>query len=69
VADWALTEAERALLEGAAVATQDLDLWLERTQPLERILASKRTVNRSKDRAQIPVLEAALAARREREGK
>jgi hypothetical protein len=118
-----------ALLEGADVATQDLDLWLARTEPdvlraaakdaggfwisgfgmqppafggeglervdlvlaadglgpfdeeyatarhyevdglripvlpLERILASKRAAGRPKDLAQIPALEAALAAR------
>lgn len=118
-----------ALLEGADVATQDLDLWLERTDedslrtaareaggfwasgagvvpaafggpgldridlvlgvsglqpfdveyagahvhdvdglkihvlPIERVLASKRAANRPKDRAHIPALEAAIAAR------
>lgn len=118
-----------ALLDGAAVATQDIDLWIERTDPevlraaakeaggfwtsgfgmhppafggpgleridivltmhglegfdveygrarvhevdglrlvvlpLERILASKLAANRPKDRAQIPALQAALAAR------
>jgi hypothetical protein len=31
--------------------------------PLERVLASKRAANRPKDQAQIPALEAALAAR------
>jgi len=119
-----------ALLEGAAVATQDVDLWLDRTDPdvlraaandaggfwssgfgmqppafggpglervdlvlsaqgleefdveyarakdyevdgvrlkvlpLERVLVSKRAADRPKDRAQIPALEAALAARK-----
>jgi hypothetical protein len=118
-----------ALLEGAAVATQDIDLWFHRSDPdqlrkaaeeaggfwtsgfgmqppafggsgfdridyvfspqgledfdveyarareyevqgvrlkvlpLERVLASKRAADRPKDRAQIPALEAALAAR------
>jgi hypothetical protein len=32
--------------------------------PLERVIASKRAANRPKDTAQIPLLEAALAARR-----
>jgi hypothetical protein len=119
-----------ALLEGAAVATQDIDLWFQSSDPdllraaatdaggfwisgfgmqppafggpgleridyvfgpqglddfdveyarardyevdgvrlkvlpLERVLASKRAANRPKDRAQIPALEAALAARK-----
>jgi hypothetical protein len=32
--------------------------------PLERVIASKRAANRPKDKAQIPALEATLAARR-----
>jgi hypothetical protein len=36
--------------------------------PLERILVSKRAAGRPKDSAQIPMLEAALAARREEGG-
>ena len=36
--------------------------------PLERILVSKRAAGRPKDSAQIPILEAALAARQAREG-
>ena len=36
--------------------------------PLERVVVSKRAANRLKDRAQIPMLEAALAARRARDG-
>jgi hypothetical protein len=36
--------------------------------PLERVLASKRAAGREKDFAQIPMLEAALAARRAGEG-
>ena len=36
--------------------------------PLERVVVSKRSANRLKDLAQIPMLEAALAARRAREG-
>jgi len=56
--------------------TRGLDLWFERLSDpqigdgepvnllsLERILASKRAANRPKDIAQIPVLEAAIAAR------
>jgi hypothetical protein len=35
-----------------------------RVLPLERVLVSKRAANRPKDAAQIPLLEAALAARR-----
>ena len=34
--------------------------------PLERVLVSKRSAKRPKDSAQIPMLEAALAARRAR---
>lgn len=122
-----------ALLEGAGVATQDIDLWLDRVDaslldtaareaggfwisgfgmqppafggeglerldivlhahglesfdteyarsrdyelagvklkvlPLERVLASKLATNRPKDRAQVPALEAALAARKQQE--
>jgi hypothetical protein len=32
--------------------------------PLERVIASKRSTNRPKDRAALPALEATLAARR-----
>ena len=39
-----------------------------RVLPLERVIASKKAANRAKDAAQIPLLEAALAARRETEG-
>jgi hypothetical protein len=35
--------------------------------PLERVIASKRAAKRPKDAAQIPMLEAALAARTVRE--
>jgi predicted nucleotidyltransferase len=38
-----------------------------RVLPLERVIVSKRAANRTKDLAQIPHLEAALAARRARE--
>jgi hypothetical protein len=34
--------------------------------PLERVIVSKRAAGRLKDKAQLPLLEAALAARRER---
>lgn len=71
-----------ALLEGAPGTTQDLDLWFGRSfeseftrardydldgvpvkvLPLERVIVSKRP----KDAAQIPMLEAALAARKAR---
>ena len=35
-----------------------------RVLPLERVIASKRAANRAKDAAQLPLLEAALAAKR-----
>lgn len=38
-----------------------------RVLPLDRVIASKRAANRAKDTAQIPLLEAALAARRSNE--
>lgn len=41
------------------------DLWL-RVLPLDRVIVSKRAANRSKDRAVIPALEAALAVIKER---
>jgi hypothetical protein len=47
----------------------DLDGVTVRVLPLERVIASKRAANRVKDVAQIPLLEAALAARRESEPK
>lgn len=122
-----------AVLEGAPIATQDLDVWLENTDderirdaaveaggfwisgfgmqppafggqgldridvvltahgldafpieferavdreiegvtlrvlPLERVIISKRAINRAKDVAQLPALEATLLARRERD--
>jgi predicted nucleotidyltransferase len=37
-----------------------------RVLPLERIIVSKRAAGRPKDTAQLPLLEAALAARRAR---
>jgi hypothetical protein len=38
-----------------------------RVLPLERVIASKQAANRAKDVAQLPLLQAALAARRETE--
>lgn len=38
-----------------------------RVLPLERVIVSKKAANRAKDAAQLPLLEAALAARRETE--
>lgn len=57
-----------ALVQGAHGATQDLDLWFGSIDPArlgeaERVIASKRAANRAKDLAQLPLLEAALAAR------
>ena len=45
----------------------DLDGVRVRVLPLERVIVSKRAAKRPKDTAQIPMLEAALAARRARE--
>lgn len=36
-----------------------------RVLPLERVIASKRSIKRAKDRAQLPALEATLLARRQ----
>ena len=44
----------------------DLDGIRVKVLPLERVIASKRAAKRPKDSAQIPMLEAALAARRAR---
>jgi hypothetical protein len=41
----------------------DLDDVRVRVLPLERVIASKRAASRAKDLAQLPLLEAALAAR------
>jgi hypothetical protein len=46
----------------------DLDGLRVRVLPLERVIASKRAASRAKDLAQLPLLEAALAARRAGEG-
>jgi predicted nucleotidyltransferase len=43
-----------------------LDDMEVRVLPLERVAHSKRTANRAKDRAQLPAIEAALAARQTR---
>ena len=44
----------------------DLDGVPVRVLPLERVIASKRAAKRPKDSAQLPMLEATLAARRSR---
>lgn len=44
----------------------ELDGVRVRVLPLARVIASKRASHRAKDLAQLPMLEAALAARRER---
>ena len=44
----------------------DLDGIPVKVLPLERVIVSKRAARRPKDAAQIPMLEAALAARRAR---
>ena len=50
--------------EYAQAHEYDLDDVRVMVLPLERVIASKRAANRAKDAAQIPLLEAALAARR-----
>jgi hypothetical protein len=45
----------------------ELDGVRVKVLPLERVLVSKRAANRPKDAAQIPMLEAALAARKARD--
>jgi hypothetical protein len=52
----------RSLTEYAASPTEVVDGVPLRFLPLERIIASKRAANRLKDRAQLPALEATLAA-------
>jgi hypothetical protein len=54
--------------EYARAHEYDLDDVRVRVLPLERVIASKRAANRAKDVAQLPLLEAALAARRDAEG-
>ncbi|MBF8300414.1 MAG: hypothetical protein HW394_784 [Acidobacteria bacterium] len=53
--------------EFAGARDYDLDGVHVRVLPLDRVIASKRAAKRPKDAAQIPMLEAALAARRARE--
>lgn len=54
--------------EFAGARDYDLDGVRVRVLPLDRVIVSKRAAKRPKDAAQIPMLEAALAARRAREG-
>ena len=54
--DQEFSNAREYLLEGVRV----------RVLPLERVIVSKRAAQRAKDSAQLPMLEAALAARRAR---
>ena len=54
--------------EYANAHERELDGLSVRVLPLERVIASKRAANRAKDAAQIPHLEAALAARRAANG-
>lgn len=51
--------------EYAGAKEYDLEGLRVRVLPLARVIASKRAANRAKDAAQLPLLEAALAARRE----
>jgi hypothetical protein len=53
--------------EYARAREHDIDGIRIRVLPLERVIASKRAASRVKDVAQLPLLEAALAARRENE--
>jgi len=56
-----------ALIEGAPGTRQDdLDGVPVKVLPLERVIVSKRAAKRPKDSAQLPMLEATLAARRAR---
>ena len=52
--------------EFARARDYDLDGVPVRVLPLERVIVSKRAAKRAKDAAQIPMLEAALAARKAR---
>lgn len=52
--------------EYGRAATRQIDDLAIKVLPLERIIASKRSANRPKDRAALPALEATLQARRER---
>ena len=53
-------------IEYARSKHHDLDGVPVRVLPLERVILSKRTSNRPKDQAQLPILEATLAARARR---
>lgn len=52
--------------EYARARDYDLDGVRVKVLPLDRVIASKRAANRPKDVAQLPMLEAALAARKAR---
>lgn len=52
--------------EFASAREYDLDGVRVRVLPLERVIVNKRAAKRPKDSAQLPMLEAALAARRAR---
>ena len=52
--------------EFARAREYDLDGVRVRVLPLERVIVNKRAAKRPKDSAQLPMLEAALAARRAR---
>ncbi len=54
--------------EFAGARDYDIDGVLVRVLPLERVIVSKRAARRPKDDAQIPMLEATLAARKARDG-
>ena len=54
--------------EFARAGEYDLDGVPVRVLPLARVVASKRAAKRPKDLAQLPMLEAALAARKSRDG-
>ena len=76
MSEFVLTAAEQALLtalealqnEYARARDYFLDDLRIRVLPLERVIASKRAANRPKDAAQLPILEAALAAKRDSGG-
>ncbi len=51
-------------LEYSRSPAREIDGVPVRILPLERVIASKRSTNRPKDRAALPALEATLAARR-----
>jgi hypothetical protein len=55
-------------IEFARARDYDLDGVPVKVLPLERVIVSKRAAKRLKDAAQIPMLEAALAARSARHG-